>query len=133
MSDTEYSPARFARWLKDAFSESSFKSFSELGNEIGYSRSTISSLASAKEQTATGKASRPKRKTVIALAEALAKDVNEALLIAGHAPIIEDGDELINGFWDGYYSLSEKDKRLARRQIKAIIRSFHEEGHENEK
>lgn len=81
-----YNPDAFADWLTSAFNESSFKSFEELAQRAKTTRSTISRYAGAKKQSLTNKPSQPKSGLVIALAEALNKDVNEALMAAGHAP-----------------------------------------------
>lgn len=82
----KFDPVNFAAWLEHAFRQSRFKSYSELAAAAGLKRSTVSSLVTAKPQTATGKPSRPKAETVISLAEALGQDPDEALLMSGHAP-----------------------------------------------
>lgn len=82
-----YDADAFAEWLTTAFSESRFKSFSALADEVGLSRSSVSSWASAKKQSLTDKPSQPKPENVVALAQALSKNVDVALILAGHAPI----------------------------------------------
>ena len=84
---SDFKPDLFAKWLNDAYDASRFKSFAELGDTVKLSRTTVSSYAAARPQTASNKASRPRRENVIKLAQALNKDVDEALLLAGHAPI----------------------------------------------
>lgn len=81
-----FDPVAFAAWLEDAFQHSNFKSYSQLADKIGVTRSTISSLATARVQSATGKASQPRAEMVINLANALGVDADTALLKAGHAP-----------------------------------------------
>jgi plasmid maintenance system antidote protein VapI len=78
---------RFGEWLKDAFDNSHYKSFAQLAEKVGVTRAYVSNLINAKEQLLTGKASQPNSELVVKLAQALGKDVNEALLLAGHAPI----------------------------------------------
>jgi hypothetical protein len=86
ISNMSYAEA-FAEWLETAYQESHFKSYAELSEASGgLSRSTIASLAKAKPQTATNKASRPKRENVIAIAKALGANIDEVLQIAGHSP-----------------------------------------------
>ena len=86
-----FSPETFAKWLTDSFKESTFKSYAEIADAIKVSRTTVSSYATARPQTNSNKPSRPKREIVIRLAEVLNKDVNEALLLAGHAPTSAPG------------------------------------------
>jgi transcriptional regulator with XRE-family HTH domain len=81
-----FDAGRFAEWLEAEFRKSSFKSYSELADRAGLKRSTVSSLVTAKPQSATGKASQPKVNTVTRLATALDVDLDQALLMAGHAP-----------------------------------------------
>jgi transcriptional regulator with XRE-family HTH domain len=81
-----FDAARFAAYLNDAYLRSQFKSHSALATAAGLKRSTVSSLISAKPQSATNKPSQPRAETVIALAQALDLDVDNALLAAGHAP-----------------------------------------------
>jgi transcriptional regulator with XRE-family HTH domain len=76
----------FGEWLESNFQKSPFKSYAALGEKIGVSRTTISAIAAARPQSMTGKPSQPKRELVIALATALNADVDQALLLAGHAP-----------------------------------------------
>ena len=83
---SNYDALRFGRFLEEAYRNSPFKSHSELAKAAGMTRSTVSSLISAKPQSATSKPSRPKENTVVQLAETLGIDVDEALLAAGHAP-----------------------------------------------
>lgn len=84
---SNFNAESFAKWLEDAFRHSRFKSYSELAEHAGLKRSTVSSLVSAKPQSATGKASQPRTETVISLAKSLGIDIDQALLKAGHAPI----------------------------------------------
>jgi transcriptional regulator with XRE-family HTH domain len=77
----------FAEWLERNYQESSFKSYSEIGNRVGVSRTTVSALAKARPQSVSGKPSRPTRSLVVALANVFNADVDEVLQLAGHAPI----------------------------------------------
>lgn len=77
---------RFAAWLADAYKMSSFKSYAELGEAVNVSRATISNLIGAKDQTLTGKPSKPKPELVERLAKALNTNVDVALSAAGYAP-----------------------------------------------
>lgn len=83
---SNFDARKFADWLEKAFRGSNYKSYSELADNAGLKRSTVSSLVTAKPQTATGKPSQPKADTVMKLARALNEDVDRALLEAGHAP-----------------------------------------------
>lgn len=89
-----YDPNRFAEWLNEAFTNSRFKSFAELADAAKLTRSGVGALMNAKKQPLTGKASQPKPDTVIKLATALNRDIDEALLLAGHAPINNLPNEL---------------------------------------
>lgn len=82
-----FDAARFAAFLDQAYRQSRFKSHSELATAAGLKRATVSSLISAKPQTATNKPSQPRPETVIGLAKALEIDPDSALLTAGHAPM----------------------------------------------
>ena len=113
-----YSAEDFAKWLDNAFQLSSFKSYSDLADKVGLSRGTVSSYASARPQSTSNKASRPRRENVIKLASALKQDINEALLLAGHAPKdVED----TNGYFKGLDKLPLDKQKIAKRQIRAII------------
>ncbi|MBS4027208.1 MAG: hypothetical protein KGZ58_01115 [Ignavibacteriales bacterium] len=113
----------FANWLENAYQNSRFKSYAALGKAAGgLSRSTIASLAKAKPQTATNKASRPKRENVIAIAKALNADIDKVLQIAGHAPI-----NLDEGFYRIIDKFSPRGKRMANKQIKAILETIAED------
>lgn len=83
---TEFDAEKFAAWLENAFQNSRFKSYAQLAEFIGVTRTTISTFATARPQSHSGKPSRPKRNNVIALAQALDEDVDKALFLAGHAP-----------------------------------------------
>ncbi len=115
-----YDADKFADWLTASFGKSSFKSFAALADSIGLSRSTISALAGAKKQPLTDKPSQPKSETVIKLAEALGEDPNQALLLAGHAPRTNTS----GGQFRNYSKLSSKMKKVADKQIEAIIESL---------
>lgn len=86
MSVSSFNPEAFARWLENHFQKSSFKSYAEIGDKVGVSRTTISSLSKARPQSVSGKPSRPRHDLVVALANVLNADVDEALLLAGYAP-----------------------------------------------
>lgn len=119
---------RFSEWLTRHFDNSRFKSFSELANEVKLSRATVSALANAKKQTLTDKPSKPKKENVILLATALEADVDEALKIAGYAPInAVVFDEETVGLFKQKEKLSPAKQRLVNRQLKAIIEALAEE------
>src|SRR5689334_12498869 len=80
LSMSNFDAARFAAWLENCFRTSRYQSYSELADAAGLKRSTVSSLVSAKPQTATGKPSQPKAVTVEKLAAALGEDIDGALL-----------------------------------------------------
>lgn len=84
-----YDAEAFGRWLEEQFRNSKYKSHSELADVAGLKRSTVSALIGAKPQTATNKPSQPRAETVIKIAKALGVDLNEALLLAGHAPLTQ--------------------------------------------
>lgn len=77
----------FAERLRSMFRESRFKSHSQLADESGLTRSAVSSLMSAKPQTATNKPSQPRPETVIKLAKSFGIDPDDLLQLAGYAPI----------------------------------------------
>ncbi len=104
-----YNAEAFANWLENSFRKSSFKSYAEVGEKVGLSRSAIAGFAKAKPQSATNKASRPRRENVIAIAKALEADVDEALLLAGYAPTTDPlPPELIA---EGFEGLDNDDLR----------------------
>lgn len=113
-----YDPIEFAAWLSDAFRDSHFKSWQAVAERVGVTRSTLSRFAGAKPQSLTGKAGQPKAELVIKLARLFGRDVDQALMIAGHAPIGQPSEE---GLFSGFEKLSPEMKRIARRQIQAII------------
>lgn len=112
----EFNAEAFANWLNDAYRESKYKSFSELADDVKLSRTTVNGYAKARPQTVSDKPSRPKRENVIQLATKLNKDVNEALLLAGFAPLSSDSEshEVSNGvsviFEDNYFSEDDKNE-----------------------
>lgn len=111
-----YDAKRFADWLNDAYKGSPFKSYADLAAAAKLTRSAVSSLATAKLQPLTGKPSQPKPETVVKLAEALNKDADEALLLAGYAPRGKDMEshEIIKGVrlqLDHSVKLNETDKQ----------------------
>ena len=87
-----YDPQEFAAWLRDAFMQSSFKSWQQVARaveETGIttaSRSTLSRYAGAKPQSLTGKPSQPQPELAQALAKVFDADVNYVLQLSGHAP-----------------------------------------------
>ena len=83
--NTIYDAQRFAEWLSDAFRRSTFKSWAEVSNAIGSTRSTLSRYAGAKVQLLTNKPSQPSADLCIKLAEAFGEDVNKVLQLGGHA------------------------------------------------
>lgn len=119
-----YDPNKFATWLESAFQESRFKSYAELGESAGLSRSTIAAFAKAKKQTANDKPSQPKAENVIKIANALNRDVNEALLSAGHAPLNDD----TQGNFRGFDKVPPHLRDLARKQVNDLIKNFEESG-----
>ncbi|CAN5354673.1 hypothetical protein BH10ACI2_BH10ACI2_00220 [soil metagenome] len=61
---------------------------------------------------------------VVSLAEALGRDVDDALMLAGHAPIADFDND---GLFSGLKKLSPEKQRLAKRQMKMIIDTLAEE------
>ena len=80
-----YNPFKFAEWLSNAYNESKFKSWQEVADKVGTTRSTLSRYAGAKPQTLTNKPSQPNADLVVKLAEVFGEDKNNALTLAGHA------------------------------------------------
>lgn len=117
-----FSAEDFAQWLTSAYEKSIFKSWRSIAAEIGTSHSTLSRLAGAKSQTLTMKPSQPKPELVIRLATLFGKDVNEALMVAGHAPLSSLDEE--EWFYRDFNNLPAEKKKLARRQVKAIINAL---------
>ena len=81
-----FDPEKFARFLQEVYARSPYKSQASLAKAAGLQRSTVNSYFNARKQSITGKESRPTVESVIALARALDHDVDEFLLMAGHAP-----------------------------------------------
>jgi transcriptional regulator with XRE-family HTH domain len=77
----------FAKWLKDGYERSPFKSLSDLAKAANTNKATISRLMSGSPQTLTGKPSQPRPGLVMTLAETLKMDMAEGLELAGHAVI----------------------------------------------
>jgi len=117
MTEPEFDAEPFAKWLNEAFRDSRFKSFAEIAKLIKVSRTTISSYASARPQTVSNKPSRPKRENVIALASALNKDIDEALLLAGHAPNSEIKNIPVRIITEGFEGLDADDEDYIVKQI----------------
>lgn len=94
-----FDPDSFAKWLTEAFLDSSYKSWEQIAKDLknirGATRSTLSRYAGAKPQFLTNKPSQPNSDLVIGLAKLFKKDANEALLLAGHAPIDVSNTETI--------------------------------------
>lgn len=76
----------FAAWFMEGFKQSPYKSFAEVGDEVGAHRSTIARYAGAKKQGLTDKPSKPDPVIVERLAKLFDRDVDKALMLAGHAP-----------------------------------------------
>jgi transcriptional regulator with XRE-family HTH domain len=91
-----YDPLVFAKWLVEAYGESPYKSWQAVAEKVGTTRSTLSRLAGAKPQTLTGKPSQPSSDLVIKLANLFNKDMDDALIKAGHAPIRGMSEQLID-------------------------------------
>lgn len=126
-----YDPKEFAAWLTGAFESSHYKSWQAVADDVGTTRSTLSRLAGAKPQTLTLKPGQPSADLVIRLAEIFRKDVDDALMKGGHAPINRRRDE--DGLYSGYDELPPDRKQLARRQIRAILASLADpEDHDRE-
>ncbi len=120
-----YDPLVFAKWLTDAYESSPYKSWQAVADNVGTTRSTLSRLAGAKPQSINGKAGQPNSELVIRLAELFGKDIDEALIKGGHAPLNIDRDD--DGIYSGLRALSPERQKVARRQIKAIIDALAEE------
>lgn len=114
----------YGPWLKEVRTAKNVSQLrlAELMTAHGYtvSNGAISNIEREyyKKDEDTGK---PKRKFVIAAAEVLGEDVNKALKIAGYDA--EDDD----GWFKGLEGLSPEKKKLAKRQIRAIIDALAEE------
>lgn len=74
----------FAKWLKDAYQKSSFKTITQLAEAVQSNKATISRLMTGASQTLTGKPSKPRVDLVMRLAEALGVSETEGLYYAGH-------------------------------------------------
>jgi transcriptional regulator with XRE-family HTH domain len=122
-----FDPAEFGEWLSEAYQDSPFKSWQQVADRVGTTRSTLSRLAGAKPQSLTGKPGQPNPDLVVKLAKLFGKDVNEALIKGGHAPI--DRYPAESGLFRGIEKLSPERQELARRQIRAIIESLSVEEH----
>lgn len=72
--------------MQESFKESSYKTFTELAEAVKSNKATISRLMNGASQTLTDKPSQPKPDLVIRLAEVFGADVNQILVLAGHAP-----------------------------------------------
>lgn len=78
---------RFAAWMKDGYASSTYKSQINLANVVGSNQASISRWMNAAKQSTTDKATQPPADVVIKLAVEFKRDINEALIIAGHAPL----------------------------------------------
>ena len=78
---------RFARWLQAAYEESTYKSQARLAVAVGSNQASVSRWMNAANQSTTNKPTQPPSDIVIKLAKELKKDINEALIAAGHAPL----------------------------------------------
>jgi hypothetical protein len=81
-----FDPEQFAQWMTDGYEHSTFKSIRSLAAAAHSNPATISRLMNAAPQTNTDRPSQPKPDLVERLAKLFNKDVNEALILAGHAP-----------------------------------------------
>lgn len=128
---SNFDAEKFADWLQKAFADSPFKTFTELGRKVGLTKATISSYAKATPQTASNKPSRPKRDNVILIAQALKKDVDEALLLTGHSPMnTPQMDESFAGLYKMREKLSAKQKQIVDKQMRSLIEALSEEEHD---
>lgn len=82
----KFDKEKFAAWMREGFANSKFKTQKELVDAAKSNPATISRLMSGSKQTTTDKASQPTKELVIKLAKLFDKNVDEALILAGHAP-----------------------------------------------
>lgn len=78
--------------MRNGYKDSSYKSYTELAAAVESNKATISRLMTAAPQTLTGKPSQPDKELVKRLAKVFDKNINDALMLAGHAPEIADDD-----------------------------------------
>lgn len=132
---SQFKAEELAKLLTAGFQNSSIKTITDLAAAVNSNKGTLSRLMSAAPQTATGKPSQPNSDLVVRLAETLKINVDEALVLAGYAPlnrIEKTDDELVaNGLFKDYYELPEEKRKQARRAIAAVIRSFKDEDFED--
>lgn len=129
---SQFKAEELAKLLSAGFQGSSIKTITELAVAVGSNKGTLSRLMSAAPQTMTGKPSQPNSNLVVRLAETLKINVDEALILAGYAPLGKTDDELVaNGLFKDYYELPEDKRKQARRAIAAVIRSFKDEDFED--
>lgn len=118
-----FDPRRFADKLTELFLESRFKTQSALAAAAGLERSSVSAYMNARPQSITGKASQPTPETAAALAKALGANVDELLLLAGHAP----RNEYEHGLFKGIEKLSPEKQTVVRQATHAMIEALSKE------
>lgn len=82
----KFDKEKFAVWMQEGFAASPAKSQAELVKAVKSNPATISRLMSGAPQTTNNKASQPPPDLVKRLAIFFKKNVDDALVLAGHAP-----------------------------------------------
>ncbi len=108
----------FAEWMKKHWADSKWKNYKDFAAEIKSNPATISRLMNGAPQTLTDKASQPKPDLVKRIAEAFGADVDEALNLAGHAPLKPQIGGVILRDWE---KLSEKARLKKIKEFEAQI------------
>jgi len=126
---SEFSGEFFGNWLQRTRKRRGISS-ADLARRIGVSRSYISALERGQVQLLTGRPSQPALEKVENIANALAVDVDEARMMAGYDPAPEAIPFDSDGLYRGLEKLTPEKRRLAEKQIKAIIDSLADADHD---
>jgi len=137
-NNVKFDAKKFAEWMQKCFRNSPYKTITSLANAAESNKATISRLMSGAAQTLTNKPSQPSQKLVKKLAVIFNEPIDDALLLAGHAPIKYEYDshDILEGVkiqFNQSVKLSKKDKEkileITRTVAKGVL-AEHENTHE---
>jgi transcriptional regulator with XRE-family HTH domain len=123
VNNIEESKKLFGAWLQSEREKAGITQ-DQVAKKTGLNVKSISRIERGESGT--------RRDTLIAIVESVNAlshgyqiNLNTALQRCGYAPNgADDGDLIADGLFSGYYDLDEDQKRLARKQIAALLRSF---------
>jgi len=111
----------FGAWIREQREKLNF-SQGGVADKVGVDRQTIYRIEAGQSGT--------KRDTVIAIAEALRLNVDEALIRSGFATAAYD--VMDPGFFSGLEKLSPEHRQAVRRAMQAMIDSFSQQEHDTD-